>query len=71
MSERIANMNKYRVHMDNSGSFEIHTEKSINEILGDTWATGVYLWKTRQGDEMAVFKEHIVCIEKVIDRHEE
>ena len=71
MSERIANMNKYRVHMDNSGSFEIHTEKSINEILGDTWATGVCLWKTRQGDEMAVFKEHIVCIEKVIDRHEE
>ena len=64
-------MNKYRVHMDNSGSFEICTERSINEILGDTWATDVYLWKTRQGDEIAVFKEHIVCVEKVINRHEE
>lgn len=57
--------------MDNSRSFEICTERSINEILGDTWATDVYLWKTRQGDEIAVFKEHIVCVEKVINRHEE
>lgn len=64
-------MNKYKVHMDNSSSFEICTEQSINEILGDTWLTDIYLWKTRQGDEMAVFKEHIVCIEKVISRHEE
>lgn len=71
MNERTVNMNKYRVHMDNSANFEIHTEESINEILGNTWATGIYLWKTRQGDEMAVFKEHIVCVEKVIDRHED
>lgn len=64
-------MNRYRIHMDNSGSFEICTGQSIEELLGDTWTIDVYLWKTRQGDEMAVFREHIVCIEKVIDRHKE
>ena len=64
-------MNRYRIHMDDSRSFEICTEQSIKELLGNTGTIDVYLWKTRQGDEMAVFREHIVCIEKVIDRHEE
>lgn len=71
MSERIMNMNKYKVNLDNSRCFEICTEQSLNEVLGGIWGTSVYIWKTRQGDEMAVFREHIVCIEKVIDRHED
>lgn len=63
-------MNTYKIHMSNATTVEICTEQSLSEVLGDVWATGVYLWRTKQGEVIAVFKEHIVCVEKVIDRHE-